>query len=605
MFDWDGEELANIIWDEAAESGDHIVPYPKESDDCCNKKEWKQEDTIKQPTDNKIPKAKVDLHGKKVESSFNLVNHDTTSDSRMGVESWPDLPLSNATDSERESVGTEVSNGLSEITKYDSPRGIDGLDKDAEIYQGSHEGKEQGDFVDYGWANIGSFDDFDRIFSNNDAVFGHASLGHADELWSSSRDVSNSPVKFSSELPSLSPNTLRNTSQQQEIKTEFVQEDGLGSLRYGETDDFTSQNLQSASAILDHVEAAVGKSKRTAKEQTDLDRVGKTTLATSNPATENAATRNEAAYKVTRQKKIFKSRKRLDVKSEGKRLQELYGSWSSPRNPSGQLENQLPNSVTQPSPSTVQQMQLQCPEIFQYQHMSNQFVAHPVYGNLTNPFPAMPVLSHIQPGKFKHRPLLYSYDVSPAKSNLVNKSAEAHVKPTTMTPQEKIEKLRRRQQLQAMLAIQKQQQQLSQQVSSTNNSTTQTCPQQTKIQQCGGTDIGTEDLSTFPSLERNSPIEEDDSNTTSAAVDDYSVEETILHRLQDIITKLDMKVRLCIRDSLFRLAQSAMQRHYTSATSITNISGKDEHETLAKEEISSYNRFINLLAILAAIHFLL
>ncbi|PON49543.1 agglutinin-like protein [Parasponia andersonii] len=599
MFDWDDEELANIIWDEAAESGDHIVPYPKESDDCRNKKEWKQADSINQPTDNKIPKAKVDLHGKKVESGYNLVNHDKSSDSRMEVESWPDLPLSNAADSERESVGTEVSNGLSEITKYDSPRGIDGLDKDAEIYQGSYEGKEQGDFVDYAWANIGSFDDFDRIFSNDDAVFGHASLGHSDELWSSSRDVSNSPAKFSSELPSLGPKTLRNTSQQQEIKTEFVQEDGLGSLRYGETDDFTSQNLQSASAILDHVEAAVGKSKPTAKEQTDLDRVEKTTLAPSNPATENAATLNEAADKVTRQKKIFKSRKRFDVKSEGKRLQELYGSWSSPRNPSGQPENQLPNSVTQPSPSTVQR-----PEIFQYHHMSNQFVAHPVYGNLTNPFPAMPVLSHIQPGKFKHRPLLSSYGVSPANSNLVNKPAEAHVKPTTMTPQEKIEKLRRRQQLQAMLAIQKQQQQLSQQVSSTNNSTTQTCPQQTKIQQCGGTDIGNEDLSTFPSLEPNSPTKEDDSNAT-AAVDDYSVEETILHSLQDIITKLDMKVRLCIRDSLLRLAQSAMQRHYTSDTGSTNISGKDDHETLAKDGINSYNRFIFLLAILAAIHFLL
>lgn len=42
--------------------------------------------------------------------------------------------------------------------------GIDQLDKDDEIYKNSHEVKEQGDSVDYGWANIGSFDDFDRIF---------------------------------------------------------------------------------------------------------------------------------------------------------------------------------------------------------------------------------------------------------------------------------------------------------------------------------------------------------------------------------------------------------------------------------------------------------
>ena len=38
------------------------------------------------------------------------------------------------------------------------------LEKDAGIFQNANEGKEQGDFVDFGWANIGSFDDLDQIF---------------------------------------------------------------------------------------------------------------------------------------------------------------------------------------------------------------------------------------------------------------------------------------------------------------------------------------------------------------------------------------------------------------------------------------------------------
>lgn len=42
--------------------------------------------------------------------------------------------------------------------------GTSQLDKDAELYSNTQEGKEQGDFIDYGWANIGSFDDLDRIF---------------------------------------------------------------------------------------------------------------------------------------------------------------------------------------------------------------------------------------------------------------------------------------------------------------------------------------------------------------------------------------------------------------------------------------------------------
>ena len=36
--------------------------------------------------------------------------------------------------------------------------------KDAQNFQSTEEGKGQADFVDYGWANIGSFDDLDRIF---------------------------------------------------------------------------------------------------------------------------------------------------------------------------------------------------------------------------------------------------------------------------------------------------------------------------------------------------------------------------------------------------------------------------------------------------------
>ena len=38
------------------------------------------------------------------------------------------------------------------------------LGKDPEIFQNPNDGKEQGDFVEYSWANIGSFDDLDRIF---------------------------------------------------------------------------------------------------------------------------------------------------------------------------------------------------------------------------------------------------------------------------------------------------------------------------------------------------------------------------------------------------------------------------------------------------------
>jgi hypothetical protein len=95
-----------------------------------------------------------------------------------------------------------------------------------------------------------------------------------------------------------------------------------------------------------------------------------------------------------------------------------------------------------------------------------------------------------------------------------------------MTPQEKIEKLRRRQQMQAMLAIQKQQQQLVH----------QKCSQENQIQHVEGAGPEVEDLSTLASFDPNSPIEQDDSNTVSLAVNDYSMEDTVLYMLQELVT---------------------------------------------------------------------
>lgn len=184
------------------------------------------------------------------------------------------------------------------------------------------------------------------------------------------------------------------------------------------------------------------------------------------------------------------------------------------------------------------QRQLPGPESLQYQHMTNLFVAPSAYGNLTNPYPAMPMLSHVQSAERTHQPLLPGYEGSPGGANPISKSVNAHVKPLIMTPQEKIEKLRRRQQMQAMLAIQKQQQQFNHQVPSVNHSITQKSTQESQTLPFEGADLEVEDISNFPALDPNSPLEQDDSNTVSVAVDDYSAEETVLFRLQDVISKV-------------------------------------------------------------------
>ncbi|KAA8537315.1 hypothetical protein F0562_026998 [Nyssa sinensis] len=458
----------------------------------------------------------------------------------------------------------------------------------------------QGDLVDYGWANIGSFDDLDRIFSNADTIFGHVSLDNADELWSSSKDVTSTPEK-SFPLSNNSPNSglgaLRSTSEQFGIKTEYVlDQDQSFTPGYGKMNDPAPHPPQNVQASMDDIEYAGGKSKIPVKEKRALKMVGNTPAFSSHLDAETVAIPNEFMDKVTRQKKLLKSQKKSDEKTEGRQLQNLRTTWSLSGNQCQQFDDQFvpPMAQTIPSPVLGQQMQLRGTESPQYLHFSSPIMAPSLYGNMTNQYAAMMVLPQFHSGDDNHQ-VLSGYEVSPGNANPLNKLPDTHVKPLSMTPHEKIEKLRRRQQMRAMLAIQKQQQQFSHQVPCTDHSMTHKCLHENQMQLMERGNVEYEEnLSSLPSLDPNSPTEHDDSSTICRAIDDFSVKDTTLHQLLEIIEKLDIRLRLCIRDSLFRLAQSAMQRHYASDTSSTNKRNNDKVEVLTKEEINSHNRFARM-----------
>ncbi|XVF41143.1 hypothetical protein PTKIN_Ptkin01aG0256500 [Pterospermum kingtungense] len=583
MFDWNDEELTDIIWGEAGEADDHIVPYREGGENFQAKKEWSHETATIKSTEQKTPGVKVDLHERKLEGSSNFNANEGIATSEFGMGPWPELSLSNAEKTDQDSMGSRVSNSLVEVTKCSSKNE---LSKDPEIFQNPDDGKEQGDFVDYSWANIGSFDDLDRIFSNDDPIFGNVSLGSADELWSSSKEVAGSPgnsIPATVDCPTPGLGALRSKSEPLQIKREYEQEDNQSfTLSYGEFDGSISHGVH-------NVEFPGDKSKSITQGQKNEETGEKTSASKSHLLAGKVMTRNELADKAYKQKKPLKFRKRLEEVGEAKLVQDSYGTWTPSGNPLTQYENNLATSMVKSSPSSVvsQQRQLQSSDSLQYQHIPNTYVAPSTYGNLTNQYPAMPVLSNIQSGEFNQQPLLSCYDISPGKANPVSRSVEASAKPMSMTPQEKIEKLRRRQQMQALLAIQKQQQQFTHQVPCTNHSVIQKSTQENQFQHIEGADV--EDLSTLASFDPNSPLEQDDSNTVSVPVGDSSVEDTVIYQLQDIIAKLDVRIRLCIRDSLFRLAQSAMQRHYASDTSSTNKSSRDEND-VAKEENKNHNR---------------
>ncbi|XP_075099902.1 protein LNK2 isoform X7 [Nicotiana tabacum] len=523
MFDWNDEELTDIIWSDTGQSDDHTVPYPDRSEEEAPaykdniKKEWDVEASSFKPTDQKKPTTKTDLSDFKLDGSS---KHDTggaTITAGYRGESSADLSLTNATKNERNR-----------------------LDDDSRVFHHQSGGLEQGDFIDYGWANIGSFDDLDKIFSNSNPIFGDTSLPNTHDLWSSSKDVTSSSdksVPLSIDSLSLALGSPRSPSERLEVKAEYRLDQEKSSTGDEENASDITSNVHLSTDARDH------------------------------GGVKNMLLQNEKGNK---QERILKGRFKLEQEGELAQLQELCGSVSPQVNTFG-----MPYVTNQPylASELSQQSQLQGPECLQHKHFPGPLFASSTYGDMGNHYSPMPVWSQVHSGQASDQRVLSSYKASPGNSNHFSKSLDASSKPLMMTPQEKIEKLRRRQQLRAMLAIQKQQQQFSYQMLS---------PEQSAMQ--GGS--VEENLSCIPSLDPTSPLEQGDSNTVCLAVEESSVEDTALYLLRDVISKLDLQIRLCIRDSLFRLAQSATQRQCGNDSCSSKKGGRE----VSINEINTNNR---------------
>ncbi|KAI8549423.1 hypothetical protein RHMOL_Rhmol06G0023500 [Rhododendron molle] len=122
-------QFANIIWGEEGETDEHIVPFPDGNEDRPPglygghvKKEWNQEATnAKPPVQNKYLNNN-DYAGDKQEGALRYDSAEGTSAGRCRMEPWPDLSLSHASKTHQDSMGSEVSKDLTEITEIDSSR---------------------------------------------------------------------------------------------------------------------------------------------------------------------------------------------------------------------------------------------------------------------------------------------------------------------------------------------------------------------------------------------------------------------------------------------------------------------------------------------------
>ncbi|XVE66539.1 hypothetical protein DITRI_Ditri08aG0087100 [Diplodiscus trichospermus] len=95
------------------------------------------------------------------------------------------------------------------------------------------------------------------------------------------------------------------------------------------------------------------------------------------------------------------------------------------------------------------------------------------------------------------------------------------------------------------------------------------------------------------------PAELDSSNAresscVSSVLDEVSLEATSFRQLQQVMGKLDIRTKLCIRDSLYRLARSAEQRHNCTKTKGGMRDDKDASGPLLAEEPNKCTGFMDM-----------
>ncbi|KAF2582930.1 hypothetical protein F2Q68_00003985 [Brassica cretica] len=85
-----------------------------------------------------------------------------------------------------------------------------------------------------------------------------------------------------------------------------------------------------------------------------------------------------------------------------------------------------------------------------------------------------------------------------------------------------------------------------------------------------------------------------ESSCVSSVVDDISLEATSFRQLQQVIEQLDVRTKLCIRDSLYRLAKSTEQRHHCMDPNGGNRQVKGVGSHLETGETDKYVGFLDI-----------
>ncbi|KAK9110680.1 hypothetical protein Sjap_018740 [Stephania japonica] len=576
MSDWSMYELEDIAWDEIGETDDHIVPHPS-GEKYSSKDVWS-----KKPRCEVVSATKKSASFKSVAKDVFQGKKETVFPTLKGEEAamldkgpWsrtPDGIFPGFSDTENMKDGSSLtsndgnlSDNCFKSTEMDSlstgfceddaslsnkgttiesslcrfPLGdMSPTDDELKFFGGTHDEKESSDLLYYGWPDIGNFEDVDRMFRSCDSTFGIGSSANNDELsWlsSSSHALNDSDDSLRAGFKSsyFESSALKNTSKYCEVDTNLISDDLKPSVSEGKSITNTSSGSQ-ANVVSGEVEFKIS------------------------PAQTFSGNNGHG--------KLQRKQSKHPHQSEGKRKDRSseYAIDRSFRDVGKMKQSQqLPNSSSVKqvahSPDSVQQNNSVQSDSVGYLGTFNPYV-NVNYNCPTLQTPVTQTTSCNKSGDNSSTSLITSKTSFAANHTMPLERPSAHLLGIPpKNSEQKVEKFGGQHQVQSNGNIFPQQS-----GSVVHGACAKQIPFQKQWNQSlddftGRNSADGEGIETLAEVD--SSIAQESSCMSSVLSDDFSLEATSFRQLQHVTQKLDIRTKLCIRDSLYRLARNAEQRH--------------------------------------------
>ncbi|GMH16387.1 hypothetical protein Nepgr_018228 [Nepenthes gracilis] len=578
-------ELEDIVWDEFDESDDHIVPHPaEEHNDECVVESYIHKRTRHEVT-GVASNADTIAHKKicQKEEETSLLSLKGKKEIMLEKGSWSHLcdgdlnkrASSSASDdnsnlsqclksSHMEPIGTELceddcvlgDQGAAMDNGFYSLGNVNPTEDDLNFYNIDQQDKVNNDLLYYGWPDIENFEDVDRMFRSCDSTFG-LGIDDAEFGWvSSSHAVEGSDDKLKSgfKISGLEANGYSSVTEHHEGQN------NTAPLVNDSDKKFTTSSWNLSSLNLDAGGSAAG-------THTTFSNVAETVSQVDN------------GQQINQRESKTKRRKPSEGKRKTRHL-ENYDSFlpNDNKKQSGVLRHPFGNSKNQSSSlGTPQQRQrlhhngLQAEICFansNFGHQSNQVSAsRDLFGNKSEDtshpsksrMDSLYTSNHMQSAESSHDISFQTPAVAGDK-----KKGPCHHHKLSSHP----EKFMVQTEYYDSVSLQKQANNFEGEVEGHSEVTG------------SGTGIQSELDSSY--------VQE---SCMSSGLDEISLEASSFHQFLHVMEQLDIRTKLCIRDSLYRLAKSAEQRHKCANG---NRDDKDASGAFMSDETNEFTGFMDM-----------